>query len=116
AYYGEQGADEITLLDISATTQQRGTTRTVLEEVVAASGLSLTVGGGIRSLADAEALLASGADKVSIASAAVARPELIDEISEAFGSAVLVVSLDARRNPQIASGYEVMTHGGQQPS
>lgn len=113
--YDAEGADEITFLDVSASTSGRATT---LETVTAAAEqifVPLTVGGGVRSVGDVEALLRAGADKVGVNTAAIARPELIGEITRRFGNQVLVVSVDARRCPpgvETASGYEVTTHGG----
>ena len=113
--YDAQGADEITFLDVSASTSGRATT---LETVTAAAEqifVPLTVGGGVRSVSDVEALLRAGADKVGINTAAIARPEVITEIARRFGNQVLVVSVDARRcrdGVVTESGYEVTTHGG----
>lgn len=113
--YDAQGADEITFLDVSASSDGRATT---LETVTAAAEqifVPLTVGGGVRSVDDVEALLRAGADKVGVNTAAIARPELLSEIARRFGNQVVVVSVDARRCPpgtQTPSGYEVTTHGG----
>ena len=113
--YDEQGADEITFLDVSASSQGRAT---MLETVTAAAEqifVPLTVGGGVRSVDDVEALLRAGADKVGVNTAAIARPELLTEIARRFGNQVVVVSVDARRCPsgtETPSGYEVTTHGG----
>lgn len=113
--YSEQGADEITFLDVSASTEARATTLDVVSRTAEEVFVPLTVGGGVRSAADVDALLRAGADKVGINTAAVARPEVIDEIADRFGSQVLVLSVDARRCPEgtsTPSGYEVTTHGG----
>ena len=114
--YHEQGADELTFLDVTATTGDRLTTYDVVTRCAEQVFIPLTVGGGVRSVADVDRLLRSGADKVGVNSAAVARPALIGEISRRFGSQVLVLSVDARRvpdgQPPTASGYEVTTHGG----
>ena len=120
--YGQLGADELTLLDISATASGRKTMLEVVQAVAEQVFIPLTVGGGVSSVADVDQLLRAGADKVSINSAAIKRPELISEIADKFGSQVLVMSVDARRQSQqqvseIAgleneSGFEVTTHSG----
>lgn len=112
--YNEAGADELTFLDVTASTADRATTFEVVSQTAEEVFIPLTVGGGVRTAEDVDRLLRSGADKASINTAAVARPEVIDEITRRFGSQVLVLSLDARRttDPNIASGYEVTTHGG----
>ena len=108
--YNQEGADELTFLDISASSSGRETTIEVVKRTAEQVFIPLTVGGGIRSVDDVDRLLRAGADKVSINTAAINRPELISEISNNFGSQVLVLSVDARR----ANGsYEVTTHGGQ---
>lgn len=109
--YQHEGADELTFLDISASSSNRETTLDVVRKSADQVFIPLTVGGGIRSVADVDQLLRAGADKVSINTAAIVRPELIAEIADAFGSQVLVLSVDARR-AQTASGFEVTTHGG----
>ncbi len=111
ALYDEEGADEITFLDISASSSGRETTLDVVRRTAEQVFIPLTVGGGIRTVADVNALLRAGADKVSINTAAISRPELIAEIADSFGSQVLVLSVDARR-AQTKSGFEVTTHGG----
>lgn len=113
--YSDGGADEITFLDVSASTEARATTLDVVSRTAEEVFVPLTVGGGVRSTADVDALLRAGADKVGVNTAAVARPELIDEIADRFGSQVLVLSVDARRCPEgvsTPSGFEVTTHGG----
>lgn len=110
--YGREGADEITFLDVSASASGRATVRDVLTATAEHVFVPLTVGGGVRSVDDVDALLRAGADKVSVSTAAVDRPDLIDEIATRFGSQVLVLSVDARRGGGTASGYEVTTHGG----
>jgi cyclase len=113
--YDEQGADEITFLDVSASAAGRETTLEVVRATAEQVFVPLTVGGGVRSTDDVQRLLAAGADKVGVNSAAVARPELIAEIADRFGSQVLVLSVDARRCPPgttTESGWEVTTHGG----
>ncbi len=113
ALYGREGADELTFLDISASTQGRETTLDVVRRTAEQVFIPLTVGGGIRSVEDVDRLLRAGADKVSINTAAILRPELIAEIADRFGSQVLVISVDARR-ARTASGFEVTTHGGRE--
>jgi imidazole glycerol-phosphate synthase subunit HisF len=114
--YDEQGADELTFLDITASSSGRETTYDVVRRTAEQVFIPLTVGGGVRSVADVDALLRAGADKVGVNTAAVARPELIGEIAQRFGSQVLVLSVDARRVAAPAestpSGFEVTTHGG----
>lgn len=109
--YNIEGADELTFLDISASVAGRETTLDVVRRTAEQVFIPLTVGGGIRSVADVDTLLRAGADKVSINTSALARPELIAEIADRFGSQVLVLSVDARR-ARTDSGFEVTTHGG----
>ena len=111
ALYQREGADELTFLDISASSSGRATTLDIVKRCADQVFIPLTVGGGIRSASDVNHLLRAGADKVSINTAALERPELISEIADAFGSQVLVLSIDARR-AQTDSGFEVTTHGG----
>ena len=113
ALYNLEGADELTFLDISASVAGRETTLDVVRRTAEQVFIPLTVGGGIRSVEDVDRLLRAGADKVSINTAAIARPELIAEIADRFGSQVLVISVDARR-ANTDSGFEVTTHGGRQ--
>lgn len=113
ALYNAEGADELTFLDISASVAGRETTLDVVRRTAEQVFIPLTVGGGIRSVDDVDRLLRAGADKVSINTSAIARPELIAEIADRFGSQVLVLSVDARR-ANTESGYEVTTHGGRQ--
>ncbi|WP_316668831.1 imidazole glycerol phosphate synthase subunit HisF [uncultured Propionibacterium sp.] len=110
--YGAAGADELTFLDISASSQGRATTREMVTRCASTVFIPLTVGGGVRSVEDVDALLRCGADKVSINTGAIADPEVIDGITGRFGNQVLVLSLDARREPGMPSGYGVTTHGG----
>ncbi len=115
ARYDAEGADEITFLDVSASSGNRETTYDVVRRTAEQVFVPLTVGGGVRSVGDVDRLLRAGADKVGVNTAAIARPELIAEIAERFGSQVLVLSADARRcraGVSTASGYEVTTHGG----
>ena len=113
--YDAEGADEITFLDVSASSSARETTFDVVDRTAQEVFVPLTVGGGVRSVEDVDKLLRAGADKVGVNTAAIARPELVSEIAERFGSQVLVLSVDARRvvdGPPTPSGYEVTTHGG----
>lgn len=110
--YYEQGADEITFLDVTATVDNRSTTYDVVRATAEQVFIPLTVGGGIRSVEDVSRLQASGADKVGINSAAIARPALISEIADRFGAQVLVLSLDLKRSDRTESGFVVTTHGG----
>ncbi len=107
--YARQGADEIVFLDITASHERRATALDWVEATARRVFIPLTVGGGVASVADARALLLAGADKVGVNSAAVARPELISELAERFGSQCVVLSVDARRT---GAGWEVVTHGG----
>ncbi|MEA5154545.1 imidazole glycerol phosphate synthase subunit HisF [Raineyella sp.] len=112
ALYGREGADEVTFLDISASREGRETTRDVVRRTAETVFIPLTVGGGVSSVEDVDVLLRTGADKVSINTAAIRRPEVIREITERFGNQVLVLSVDARREAGMPSGYGVTTHGG----
>ena len=111
--YGLEGADELTFLDISASVAGRETTLDVVRKTAEQVFIPLTVGGGIRTVDDVNRLLRAGADKISINTAALARPELIAEIADRFGSQVLVLSVDARR-ARTDSGFEVTTLGGRE--
>jgi cyclase len=113
-YYYEQGADEITFLDVKATVENRTTMFDVVARTADAVFIPLTVGGGIRSVEDVAQLLAHGADKVGVNSAAIQRPDLIDEISSRYGAQVLVLSLDITRSVNTKSGFVVTTHGGRE--
>jgi cyclase len=110
--YDAEGADELTFLDISASSQGRDTTLEVVRRTAEQVFIPLTVGGGVRSAEDVDRLLRAGADKVAINTGAIARPEVIAEIAHRFGSQVLVLSVDARRTHGQPSGFEVTTHGG----
>jgi imidazole glycerol-phosphate synthase subunit HisF len=114
--YDGQGADELTFLDVTASSGDRETTYDVVRRTAEQVFIPLTVGGGVRSADDVDRLLRAGADKVGVNTAAVARPELVAEIADRFGAQVLVVSLDVRRcrdgGEPTASGWEVTTHGG----
>ncbi len=109
--YGAEGADELTFLDITASSDGRSTTLDVVRRTADTVFIPLTVGGGISSTNDVDQLLRAGADKVSVNTAAIKDPSLINGISERFGSQVLVISIDARRG-RTPSGFEVTTHGG----
>jgi len=109
--YDSEGVDELTFLDISASVANRETTYDVVSRTADQVFIPLTVGGGIRTVDDVDRLLRSGADKVSVNTAAIARPDLISEIADRFGTQVLVLSVDARR-ARTSSGFEVTTHGG----
>jgi cyclase len=110
--YDAAGADELVFLDITASAEGRGLMRKVAERVAESIFLPFTVGGGITSVDDARAILAAGADKVSINTAAVARPELVRELSETFGAQAVVVAVDARRVAGAGVRWELTTHGG----
>ncbi len=113
--YGEQGADELCFLDISASHENRGTLYDVVAKVAEACFMPLTVGGGVRELEDIRRLLLAGADKVSINTAAVKRPEFVREAAEKFGSQCIVVAIDAKTVASDAGGnkkFEIFTHGG----
>jgi cyclase len=111
--YSEQGADELVFLDIEAAPQQRATLIDVVERTAREVFIPFTVGGGIREVDEIRALLRAGADKVSIQTAAVQRPELITEGARQFGSQCIVVAIDAKRKDD---RWQVYTHGGRQPS
>lgn len=113
--YDKAGADELTFLDVTASSSERETTFDVVRRTAEEVFIPLTVGGGVRGVAEVDRLLREGADKASINTAAIARPDVIDEITRHFGSQVLVLSVDARRvqgDTRTASGFEVTTHGG----
>ncbi|EAP99278.1 putative cyclase [Janibacter sp. HTCC2649] len=114
--YGEQGADELTFLDVTASSGDRATTYDVVRRTAEQVFIPLTVGGGVRTVDDVDRLLRSGADKVGVNTAAIARPELIAETADRFGSQVLVLSADVRRRRNndgtVSDDVEVTTHGG----
>ncbi|MFP7760488.1 imidazole glycerol phosphate synthase subunit HisF [Marisediminicola sp. LYQ134] len=110
--YFEQGADEITFLDVTATVDERATMYDVVQSTAEQVFIPLTVGGGVRSVEDVAKLQGHGADKIGVNSAAIARPGLLDEIADRFGAQALVLSLDVKRAPSTASGFVVTTHGG----
>ena len=116
ASYDAQGADELTFLDVTASSSGRGTMLDVVRRTADQIFIPLTVGGGVRSVEDVDTLLRAGADKVSVNTAAIVRPELLRELSNRFGSQCIVLSVDARSVPDgeepTPSGWEVTTHGG----
>jgi imidazole glycerol-phosphate synthase subunit HisF len=112
ATYDREGADELTFLDITASSDDRQTMYDVVRRTADQVFIPLTVGGGVRSIGDVDRLLRAGADKVAINTAAVARPDLLREAAHRFGAQCVVLSVDARRSPRTASGFEVTTHGG----
>ena len=116
--YDEQGADELTFLDVTASSGNRETTYDLVRRTAEQVFIPLTVGGGVRTTDDVDRLLRAGADKVGVNTAAIARPELIAEIADRFGSQVLVLSADVRRRRDDSGaptgGFEVTTHGGRQ--
>lgn len=113
-FYDEAGADELVFLDITATHERRGIMQEVVRRTADQVFIPLTVGGGLRTPDDMRAMLHAGADKVSVNSAAIARPDLIDEGAEAFGAQCIVVAIDARRTD--AGSWEVFVHGGRRPA
>ena len=112
ARYGAEGADELVFLDISASAEGRDTTYEMVTRTAETVFIPLCVGGGVRSVDDVDRLLRVGADKVGINTGAISHPGVIDEITRRFGRQVLVLSLDARREPEQPSGFGVTTHGG----
>ncbi len=112
ARYDDQGADELVFLDITASSDHRDTTVEMARAVAEQVFIPFTIGGGIRTVDDARRLLRAGADKVSINTAALQRPELVAEISREFGAQCCVVAIDARSSTETNSGYEVFSHGG----
>jgi cyclase len=115
ARYDAEGADELVFLDITASSDERDTTVDMVYRVAEQVYIPFTVGGGIRSLEDARRMLRAGADKVSVNTAAVQRPELISEIAAEFGSQCIVCAIDAKRRSDVA-GFEVYLHGGRTPT
>jgi imidazole glycerol-phosphate synthase subunit HisF len=113
ARYDDEGADELVFLDITASSSARDTIVDVISRTAEQVFIPFTVGGGIRSVDDARRLLRAGADKVSVNTSALARPELVSEIATEFGSQCAVVAIDARR---VSGGFEVFTHGGRVPT
>ncbi|HEY8935352.1 MAG TPA: imidazole glycerol phosphate synthase subunit HisF [Cyclobacteriaceae bacterium] len=113
ALYAQQGADELVFLDISATNEERKTFASLVKDIAKHINIPFTVGGGISSVKDVAPLLEAGADKVSVNSAAVRNPQLLDELSKAFGAQCIVLAIDARK---IDNQWTVHTHGGKQPT
>jgi len=116
AFYQKEGADELAMLDIAATLENRKTRLEWVKNVSAVITIPLTVGGGIGSIADIEQVLAAGADKISMNSAAVKSPQLVQEAAQKFGSEKIVVAIDGRRNQNMPSGFEVVVSGGTRPA
>lgn len=119
--YNQQGADEITFLDITATSSNRDTILHVVEDVASEVFIPLTVGGGVRELADVHRLLNAGADKIAVNSTAVFKPEFVREASKHFGSQCIVVAIDAKQTAWAERGdaadrWEIFTHGGRKPT
>ena len=114
--YDEEGADELVFLDITASSDSRETTIDMVRHTAEEVFIPFTVGGGIRSVEDARAILRAGADKVSVNTAAVERPDLIVELAVEFGEQCVVVAVDGRRNSEVESGFEVFIHGGRTPT
>ena len=112
--YYEQGADEITFLDVTATVDNRETMFDLVQATAEQVFIPLTVGGGVRAVDDVARLLAHGADKIGVNSAAILRPQLVDEIADRFGAQVCVLSLDVTRDVSASSGFVVTTHGGRE--
>ncbi len=115
-YYQQEGADQLAMLDIAATVENRKTRLEWAEQVAAVIDIPLVVGGGISTLEDMGALFDLGVAAVSVNSAAVARPELVSEAAGAFGSDRLIVAIDGKRNEAMPSGFEVVVSGGQEPA
>ena len=114
--YQDEGADELCFLDITASHERRDTTVELAQRTADEVFIPFTIAGGIRSVAHAQAVLDAGADKVSVNSAAVERPELVGELAEVFGSQAVVLAIDARRRPREPSSYEVFVAGGRRPA
>ena len=114
--YDREGADELVFLDITATSDKRATMVELARRTADEVFVPFTIGGGLRSVADAQAVLDAGADKVSVNSAAVARPDLIDELADVFGAQCVVLAIDAKRRPGPAARWEVFTAGGRTPT
>jgi cyclase len=115
AFYQKEGADELAMLDIAATLENRKTRLEWVKNVSSVIEIPLTVGGGISSLEDIDLLFAAGADKASMNSAAVNRPALVSEAARKFGSGRITVAVDARRNKSMPSGFELVVSGGRNP-
>jgi imidazole glycerol-phosphate synthase subunit HisF len=116
AHYDREGADELVFLDITATHERRETIVALARRTADEVFVPFTIGGGIRSVADAQAVLDAGADKVAVNSAALARPELIDELARVFGTQCVVLAIDAKQRPAPAEGWEAYSAGGRTPT
>jgi imidazole glycerol-phosphate synthase subunit HisF len=116
AHYDKTGADELVFLDITATSDKRGTVVELARRAADEVFVPFTIGGGVRDVTDAQAVLDAGADKVSVNSAAVARPELVTEMAEVFGAQCVVLAIDAKRNSHPPGGFEVYVAGGRTPT
>jgi len=114
-FYQNDGADELAMLDIAATLENRKTRLQWIQNVSSSIGIPLTVGGGISTLEDIEKVLQAGADKISMNSAAVKDPEIVKQASQRFGAEKVTVAIDARRNPEMSSGFELVVAGGTNP-
>ena len=114
--YDEQGADELTFLDITASSDNRGLLLGIIEQVASQVFIPLTVGGGVREVGDVRRLLNAGADKVSINTSAVKNPKLVEDAAGRYGSQCIVVAVDAKRIPGPTAHWEVFTHGGRHPT
>ena len=115
-FYNQEGADELVFLDITASYEKRATMLDVVRRTAEQVFIPVTVGGGIRSVEDIRATLGAGADKISVNTAAVQKPELIRAGAEQFGAQCIVLAIDARGNPAMPGGYEVFIHGGRTPT
>ena len=115
-FYQEEGADELAMLDIAATLENRKTRMEWVKNVSSAITIPLTVGGGIGSLEDIEEVLASGASKISMNSAAVKSPKLVSDAVSKFGADIITIAIDGKRNPDMESGFEVVISGGKVPA
>lgn len=116
AYYQKEGADELAILDIAATIENRKTTLEWVKKVSSVIDIPLTVGGGISSLQDIEMVLEAGADKISMNSAAVKDPDLLERAATQFGTEKVIIAIDARRNEKMSSGFELVVSGGTEPT
>ncbi|HQJ07427.1 MAG TPA: imidazole glycerol phosphate synthase cyclase subunit, partial [Deltaproteobacteria bacterium] len=114
-FYQEEGADELAMLDIAATQENRKTRIEWVKNVSSVIDIPLTVGGGISSLEDIDLILGAGADKISMNSAAVNNPSLVSKAAAEFGKGRITIAVDARRNPQMPSGFELVISGGNKP-
>ncbi len=116
SFYQQEGADELAMLDIAATVENRKTRVEWVRNVASVIHIPLTVGGGISELADIDLMLEAGADKISMNSAAVSRPEIVDEAAKKYGPDCITIAIDGRRNPSMPSGFELVVSGGTKPT